>query len=361
MSEEFAKRDDLLAKQITEMRNTLSTDRLDMSYGELISLYQREELIINPDFQRLFRWDEGKRTRFIESLLLGIPIPPIFVAEDNDGKWELVDGLQRISTILSFFGILKGDNDKNNWVMESGDLISSLEGYRGNTLPIKYKRNLERTYCRVEIIKWDSQYDMRYELFNRLNTGGEPLTQQEIRNCIFRGRTSEFNDLIKEYANREAFLSALALTKHQEEELYNEELILRFIALYFGDEDWKKTSNMSLFMTQFMKEAIEEESFNYEEGRDTLDCLMALIQYTNPGDYKFSNNQFSTSLFDAIAIGLVRYKDIYFASMNLIKKNIELLKSSEEFRKYTGSAASSKSRVKKRLEIAMEIMSNEEL
>ena len=150
--------DELLTSQITDMRNTLSTDRLDMSYGELISLYQRGELLINPDFQRLFRWDVSKRTRFIESLLLGIPIPPIFVAEDNDGIWELVDGLQRISTILSFFGFLKDDDNKNNWIMEPGNLVPSLEGYTGKTLPIKYKRNLERTYCRVEIIKWDSKY-----------------------------------------------------------------------------------------------------------------------------------------------------------------------------------------------------------
>ncbi|MFN6036372.1 MAG: DUF262 domain-containing protein, partial [Dolichospermum sp.] len=74
-------------------------------------MYEDKEIVIKPAFQRYFRWDEEQRTRFIESILLGIPIPPIFVAEDGDGVWELVDGLQRISTVLSFFGVLKSEDE----------------------------------------------------------------------------------------------------------------------------------------------------------------------------------------------------------------------------------------------------------
>ena len=91
-----------LEKEIEEQRNSLSTDRMDMSFGEILSMYEREEIIIDPDFQRLFRWDLEQQTRFMESILLGIPIPPIFVAENDEGKWELVDGLQRTFSILSF-------------------------------------------------------------------------------------------------------------------------------------------------------------------------------------------------------------------------------------------------------------------
>ncbi|CAG7840421.1 hypothetical protein CLOHAE12215_01845 [Clostridium haemolyticum] len=82
-----------LEESIRRARNNLTTDRLDMSYGEIISMYEREEIVIAPEFQRLFRWTDYQKTRFIESILLGIPIPPIFVAEDKDGRWELVDGL----------------------------------------------------------------------------------------------------------------------------------------------------------------------------------------------------------------------------------------------------------------------------
>src|SRR5258706_16231751 len=101
------KKDDVLEQEVIETRNSLSTDRLDMSFGEIMSMYERGEIIIDPEFQRLFRWTDYQKTRFMESLLLGIPIPPIFVAEDQNGRWELVDGLQRLSTVLSFFGMLK--------------------------------------------------------------------------------------------------------------------------------------------------------------------------------------------------------------------------------------------------------------
>ena len=96
-----------LDTQISEERKRLSTDKMDISFGELINLYKNDELIIRPEYQRLFRWSNLQKTLLIESILLGIPIPPIFVYEDENGVWELVDGLQRVATVISFFGELK--------------------------------------------------------------------------------------------------------------------------------------------------------------------------------------------------------------------------------------------------------------
>ena len=100
-----------LEKEISGEREKISPNRMDISFGELISLYKNKELIISPDFQRLFRWSLEQRTALIESLLLSIPIPPIFVSEDENGVWELVDGLQRVSTFLSFFGEFEESNE----------------------------------------------------------------------------------------------------------------------------------------------------------------------------------------------------------------------------------------------------------
>ncbi len=138
-----------LEKEILNGRNSLSSDRLDMSFGELMNMYSNDELVIDPEFQRLFRWDNHQMTRFIESLLLGIPIPSIFVAEDPDGKWEIVDGLQRLSTILSFFGMLKHTPQKNGWELESGDVVEALQGLKVSDLPIKYQLNIKRSVCRA--------------------------------------------------------------------------------------------------------------------------------------------------------------------------------------------------------------------
>jgi Protein of unknown function DUF262 len=83
-----------------------------MSSGELASMYERKEIIVHHEFQRLFRWDVGQKSRLIESILLGIPLPSIFVFEKDNGKWELIDGLQRLSTLFEFMGILKDPNGK---------------------------------------------------------------------------------------------------------------------------------------------------------------------------------------------------------------------------------------------------------
>jgi hypothetical protein len=90
-----------------------------------------------------------------------------------------VDGLQRISTIFSFFGMLSTLPEKNNSMLTAGEMVPELEGITLNTLPIKLKTTIKRSVCRVEIVRWDSLEDIRYELFNRLNTGASPLSEQE--------------------------------------------------------------------------------------------------------------------------------------------------------------------------------------
>ena len=348
------KQDEKLEKDITEGRNSLTTDRLDMSFGEIISMYERDEIIIDPEFQRLFRWSDYQQTRFIESLLLGIPIPPIFVAEDEHGKWELVDGLQRLSTVLSFYGILKSMPEKNNWSMCEGELIKSLKDFNYSSLPMKYQLNMKRAVCRVEIIKWNSKIDMRYELFNRLNTGGSPLTDQEIRNCIFRGISSKFNDLLKRIADSRDFIILVGPTEKQLSELYLEELVLRFFSLY---DNWRNVKNiLSIHMTDFMKNSITENNFNYE----LEDLFYRLIKVLTPlgrDIFRFDNGSFSTSLYDAIMIGVGTNIEHYENGNRVvdIESKITKIKSDETFRKYTGAASNSKTRVINRLKRASEI------
>src|SRR6516164_11024265 len=101
-----------ILEEVERAKRRVTTDAYQMSFGEIVNLYQEKDLIINPEFQRLFRWTNYQKSRLIESILLGIPIPPIFVYERTDGKWELVDGLQRVSTVLEFMGVLR-DADAN--------------------------------------------------------------------------------------------------------------------------------------------------------------------------------------------------------------------------------------------------------
>lgn len=344
-----------LEKRLKDLRNNLTTDRLDMSYGEIINMYENEELIINPEFQRLFRWKEYQKTRFIESILLGIPTPPIFVAEDKEGKWELVDGLQRLSTVLSFFGLLKY-GEKNNWKLEKGDLVEELEGYDKDTLPLIFQRNIKRAYCRVEIIKWDSQLDMRYELFNRLNTGGSTLTEQEIRNCIFRGNTTEFNDYLNRLACNSSFIDITNVSQTKKDELYLEELILRFTALY---NNWQgMDDNLSKFLTSYMKRVTSGDlTLDYIGMEDIFNNTVELIANSDNAKDVFlsSNHQFSSSYFDGVMVGIAKNLDYYKANPQEIVNKIELLKSDQTFSSNMGSNSGGKTRVMKRIETALNI------
>jgi uncharacterized protein with ParB-like and HNH nuclease domain len=150
----------------------IRTRSLDISFNELLDMYKSGELIIDPDYQRLFRWDETKQSQFIESLILELPLPPIFVVEAEEGKFELIDGLQRISTYLNFRGELP---NKKNLTLQNCDIVQELNTLNYGDLPPALRIKLKRNFIRVEIIRKESDRRLRYYMFKRLNTGGEKL------------------------------------------------------------------------------------------------------------------------------------------------------------------------------------------
>ena len=179
----------MLKEEIDQAQRLVKTDAYQMSIGEIINMYNDNEFIINPDFQRLFRWEIGQKSKLIESLLLGIPIPSIFVFEREDSKWELIDGLQRISTLLEFMGKLKDPNtgiykapsalvatkylpslDKSVW--ELSDLITDVPVDEQNPLEGPQQLAIKRSRLSVEILKRPSDNETKYDLFQRLNAGG---------------------------------------------------------------------------------------------------------------------------------------------------------------------------------------------
>lgn len=347
-----------LEEEIEKTRNSLSTDRLDMSFGEIMSMYERDEIIIDPDFQRLFRWTEEQKSRFIETILLGIPIPPIFVAEDEHGRWELVDGLQRISTIFSFFGLLKTLPERNNWSLLEGDLIKSQEGFNRESLPLKFQLNIKRSTCRIEIIRWNSKYDMRFELFNRLNTGGSPLTNQEIRNCIYRGTSTKFNDFLKKMAANPDFVNLVKPTEEQIEELYLEELALRFISLFNNASNIKMS--IDRHMTFFMKEAVNNEIFPYEFMENKFLQTIKILKSMGSNIFRTSPSHFSSAWYDIIMIGIAQnLEQCMNVDHKIIKNKIENeLKKDAKIKKLSGRGANSKERVVYRLKQADVIFKN---
>jgi uncharacterized protein with ParB-like and HNH nuclease domain len=347
-----------LEKQISEKKNSLRTDRLDMSFGELMNLYEDGSLFITPEYQRAFRWKIEQQTKFIESILLGIPIPPIFVAEDSTKeqqiRWELVDGLQRLSTIFSFFGILKDvKEEKNNLKLIEGSIIKGLKDYTSDTFSALSKFTIKRAVCRVEIIRWDSAVDMRYELFNRLNTGGEPLSDQEIRNCVFRGIDNKLNQILRDVGNSPDFKKNIEPTEKQVETMFCEELVLRFFALKnFG---LVLKTNIQEHLTEYMEKVSKSEIvFEFDKEKNKI---IELITFLNTNfDYKIfraSNGIFTPALFDVIMIVLETYFDFYSKNPEKFKIKIEEFKKSDSFKE--ASKIYSSGRLKNRIDAALEI------
>ena len=346
---------EIILSDIENCRNTLQTDKLDMSFGEIMNMYERDEIIINPDFQRLYRWTDYQKTRFIESVIIGIPIPPIFVAEDSQGRWEVVDGLQRLSTIFSFFGVLKNMPEKNNWMLGAGDMIQTLDGFTCNTLPLKIQLNIKRSSFRIEIIKWNSQYDLRFELFNRLNTGGTPLTNQEIRNSLYRSISSKFNDYLKKLSAYQNFVDVVDIPKEKVDQLYLEELVLRFMSLYRNRQHVNKS--IALHMTDFMKQCVESNNFKYDQYSQIFKKTFDILRGVGTGIFNSANREFSTAIYDTTTIGIAENIHLYSEKKPIvIREKINEVKSDAVYQKMVRSGGNnSVQRVKKRLEFANSI------
>lgn len=245
----------MLDKEIEEAQRIVKTDAYQMSIGEIVSMYENNEIIINPDFQRLFRWNISQKSRFIESILLGIPIPNIFVYERKDGVWELIDGLQRVSTILEFIGILNNpdggkhtpsilDSTKylpslHNAVWEKSDLIQGVPINDQKEIGKLYQLNIRRARIGIEILKRPSDEQTKYDLFQRLNAGGTIANPQELRNCIIIMINAEFFKEIKNCAENIEFRSVLNINDEQIERQKHMEYISRLIVHTYIDYDGK--------------------------------------------------------------------------------------------------------------------------
>lgn len=227
-----------LQLQIDQARMQVHTDSYPMSIGELVNLYDDGEIDIHPEFQRIYRWTEEQKSKLIESILLGIPLPSIFVAQRNDGIWDVVDGLQRISTILSFMGKLKNPEGEilPQLTLQATKYLPALAGkvWEDDCNPSKQidmdiKRVFKREKLDIKIIKRESEGDTKFELFQRLNTGGSKLSDQEVRNCMLLMLNSKGYSWLKEISQTEDFIKSTPLSEKQIEECYNQELALRFI------------------------------------------------------------------------------------------------------------------------------------
>lgn len=298
--------------QIIQIR----TKSLDVSFNELYDMYKDGELAISPDYQRLFRWDEEKQSRFIESLILEMPVPPIFVIETEDGVYELIDGLQRISSYLHFRGEKLGDESREPLILEGCDIVEELNGLSYESIPKALQIKIKRSFVRMEVIKKESEKSLKYHMFKRLNTGGELLTDQEIRNCTIRLLNSEALNFIEDCSANEDYRAVIGkIDEDKINKRFDQELVLRFFALK-NDIDHYKIP-MSEYLTNYLENiTIQEYPFDYIQEREIFDKTFRFINMTL-GDSAFSSitkaknvkKDFVMYLFDGISLAVASLVD----------------------------------------------------
>lgn len=236
------------------------TQSLDLSFNELYDMYRSpdHELNISPEYQRIFRWTIGAQSRFIESLLLEMPVPPIYVIEDQVGKYELIDGLQRISSYLHFRGVLDSPYSLprvqlgESLRLADCDIVPALNGLLYSDLPTALQIRLKRAFVRVEVIRKNSDPRLKYHMFKRLNTGGILLNDQQLRNCTIRLLDNRFTDFLGEMSNDENFKTCIQnLTDDRLRASYDQELVLRFFAFKYDLASFKH--DVSDFLTDYME------------------------------------------------------------------------------------------------------------
>lgn len=235
----------MLQDEIEDAQRQVRTDAYQMSIGEIVNMYDEGDIIIAPEFQRLFRWEIGQKSKLIESLLLGIPLPPIFVYELESGKWELIDGLQRLSTILEFMGKLR-DEDNNllkpsvleatkylpslhNAVWAKSDAIDHVPQHDQLELEKSLQLAIRRSRIGLEILKRPSDSKTKFDLFQRLNSGGTQANSQELRNCVMLMVNGEYFRAVKTAAERANFLEVISSTESQKEKQRHIEWAVRFL------------------------------------------------------------------------------------------------------------------------------------
>lgn len=258
-----------LIQSIAATLKQASTQSLDLSFNELLDMSANHELNIKPDYQRLFRWTEGQQSRFIESLLLEMPVPPIFVVEEENGTYQLIDGLQRISSYLHLRGKLSAAHLDppvaigEFLTLSDCDIVPALNGLTFNDFPTALQIRLKRAFIRVEVIRKETDPRFKYHMFKRLNSGGELLSAQQLRNCTIRLLDPVFPDFVIRMSEVEDFKECTSgMTASRKLSAFDQELVLRFFAL----KNWRANfkHDVTDFLTEYMEEVVEAKNFDFD-------------------------------------------------------------------------------------------------
>ncbi|KUN07173.1 hypothetical protein AQI95_11545 [Streptomyces yokosukanensis] len=294
-----------LQAELDTHRQAVDTEYFDLSIREIVRMVEEEEIRVAPAYQRKFRWPNEVQSALIESLLLGLPIPAIFVATNKDGTWDVVDGLQRTATILKFYGIDVPGAEELQFSAEPLKLsnLNQLKKFSGlsyKDLPMPIRLTLGKRYVRVQVLSDKSDPGVRFELFRRLNAGAVALTPQEIRSCVFRG---PFNSLIEELAATQDYKDLLKLQPKNKVDGTAEEIVLKFFAYMDGMD--KFDGDVVGFLNNYIKRRVDDT--NLDEDRQIFLKAVSHLKQVTGGHFTRSGVSVTpVNQLEGVLIGIAR-------------------------------------------------------
>jgi Protein of unknown function DUF262 len=346
-------------------------EAIDFSSGELIRLHQDREINIQPAFQRMFRWTPEQQSRLIESMLLGLPVPQIVLFQREDGVLELIDGLQRVSSIIRFITGRtphEAEEDQGNSAVLTGcDLLPSLNGKRFADLEPVLQLELKRKTLRAIVIRRTNDPNLRYEMFKRLNAGGSPAEAHEVRNASLRivGAAGEaFLKFLDECSKRPFFEELTdTLSEQAKHRLGGQELVLRFFALKNSTHTYR--GSISDWLDDYSEAVVKGlESFDYDQERALFNDFFALLaEKLGPEAFvKHKNGRalggLAPAYFDAVTMGVLplahRLRRVSAEDARDIL-NLAVGHENAEFRENVGPGANSVPRLLLRVEVVRSV------
>ncbi|GAA6623065.1 DUF262 domain-containing protein [Scytonema sp. NUACC26] len=320
---------------------------------ELMRKYDNGKLIIDPDFQRNLVWQLEQKSKFIESVILNFPLPPWYVNQTVEGKYLIVDGLQRTSTLHEFV------NDE--FKLTGLEALTKLNGYNFSELkrlPGDYQTKVEDKKLNIYIIKPSVPIKIVYDIFNRINTGGTKLERQEVRNCIFSGKSTK---LLKELSEKDFFKNAID-KGISPKRMKDREVILRYLAFKIFNYENDYQGDLSDFVENAMKKINKMPNEKIEQLKKDFERVM-IWTYDFFGKKNFrlpsgeSRGRINIAIFESVSYFFSLNSDEFLtAHKETIQQNFIKLLENQEYLDSVKYATSSKAKVISRFKIAQEIL-----
>lgn len=338
---------DDLVLDIPPNARRLITSSADFSVGTLVSMLRDSGMII-PRFQRKYVWSDKKASRLIESLIMQCPIPVVYLNRRPDEVLEVVDGNQRVNSLRRFMD--------NNFSLSGLTVFTELNGKSFDNLEQKIHRQVRNRTIRCVIIEPESNPQIKFDVFERLNSGSSPLSPQELRHGLYYG---PFVESLEKITLNSDF--ALLTSTQKDKRMKRDELALRFFAFKDDLKIYKKP--LSAFLSDYMErnrdqteQQIESRSKSFKKMLDDLKILLGTNAFRFRAGEK-DTRKFNTAYYDAISVGYVTSK-LYENQVDLraishaVTEKIEALANDNDFRNNTLRATSDKAAIESRISAA---------